>query len=317
MRSALSFVVALAVLPSVAGAQSIIAQNSGLTNPDHVIDFGASLYPNFTPITTEFPPLTVTHARYFTTGLVNNVQGGFLTNDFSGGPDTLVVQFATPIRDLTFVYHQIATGAPSNFRALLGGNVVASFSNLSDQNQTNNYFGFTGVVFDELQLDFQADFNVDEFAFNDAATAPMAYCTSSTTTHNCSPSIAGVGTPSASAGSGFSIDVSSVEGQKFGLIFYGIDNTGFTPLPWAAGSTSFFCVKPPTQRSLPQISGGTANACDGALKLDWNAFIASTPGALGSPFGGGETVYAQAWFRDPPAVRTTNLSNALQFTVGP
>jgi hypothetical protein len=53
------------------------------------------------------------------------------------------------------------------------------------------------------------------------------------------------------------------------------------------------------------------------LSIDWNAYIASHPSALGQPFAGGETVWAQAWFRDPPAPKTTNLSDGLVFVVGP
>jgi hypothetical protein len=305
----------LALAP--ARAQAIIAQNSGITNPDHVIDFGANLFPNFTPVSTQFAGITITHARYFTTGVSNNLVGGFLTNDFSGPPDTLRIEFATPISDLSFVYHQISTSQPSNFRALLNNVVVDSFSNLSDQFQTNNYFGFTNVEFDELQIDFVSDFNVDTLAFNDAGPAISSYCTSGTTTSGCVPAISGTGTPSASATGGFTIQVATVEGQKSGMLFYGIDNASWSPVPWALSSTSFLCVKAPTQRTLTRSTGGTVGQCDGALALDWNAFVSATPGALGTPFTGGETVYAQGWFRDPPAPKTTNLSNGLLFTVAP
>ena len=96
------------------------------------------------------------------------------------------------------------------------------------------------------------------------------------------------------------------------MFFYGI--TGAHSGVWGSG---FLCVKAPTQR-LPSLnSGGTANACDGTLSADWNAYIASHPGAVGQPFVGGETVWAQAWFRDPPAPKTTNLSNGLVFLVTP
>ena len=71
-----------------------------------------------------------------------------------------VRKFAAPISDLSFVYHQIGTTQPSNFRALRRGVTVDSFSNLSSQFQTNNYFGFTNILFDELQLDFVGDFNM-------------------------------------------------------------------------------------------------------------------------------------------------------------
>jgi hypothetical protein len=38
---------------------------------------------------------------------------------------------------------------------------------------------------------------------------------------------------------------------------------------------------------------------------------------LGTPFSAGDAIYAQGWFRDPPAPKTTNLSNALQLTCQP
>ncbi len=176
-RTALPACFTTLALLSLAAApgQRIIAQATGLANPAQVIDFGANLLPNFTPITTQIPGLTITHASYFTTGVSNNLIGGFLTNDFGAGqPNTLRIRFQTPISDLSFVYHQIGTSQPSVFRAMLGATVVDTFSNLSNQSQTNNYFGWRNTVFDELQLDFVSDFNVDTLAFNHAG----AYCRS-------------------------------------------------------------------------------------------------------------------------------------------
>ncbi len=298
-------------------AQAIIAQSSGLANPDQVIDFGAGVLPNWTPVTNQFSGITVSHAAYYTTGAFNNLVGGFLTNDFSGPPNTLRIQFTSPISALSFVYHQINPSSPSHFRVLLGGVLVDSFSNTSDQFQTNNYFGFTNLVFDELQLDFVGDFNVDTLALKLAGPSITSFCTSSTTTNGCSPAMSGSGTPSASASSGFTLSASAVEGQRAGLVFYGVDNSNWTPLPWLTGSTSFLCVKPPTQRTTAQSSGGTAGACDGALSIDWSAFVASNPGSLGAPFQAGDRVFAQGWFRDPGAPKTTNLSNGLEFVVAP
>jgi hypothetical protein len=148
------------------------------------------------------------------------------------------------------------------------------------------------------------------------APPPTAYCTAGTTTNGCLASISSSGAPSASAGSGFSITVTSLEGQKQGILFYGINNTGFTPTPWSTGP-SFLCVKHPTQRTGVMNSGGTIATCSGSIALDWNQYIATHPTALGNPFSAGQKVYAQCWFRDPPAPKTTNLSNALSFTVGP
>lgn len=145
---------------------------------------------------------------------------------------------------------------------------------------------------------------------------PQVFCTAGTSLHGCVPSIAGTGTPSASSGSGYSISVSNVEGQRAGALFYGVDNSGFTPTPWGP-STSYLCVKPPTQRTGALFSNGTFGACDGLLALDWNAFIATNPAALGNPFSAGQPVIAQGWIRDPGSAKTTMLSNGLVFIVGP
>ena len=128
----------------------------------------------------------------------------------------------------------------------------------------------------------------------------IAFCTAGITTNGCVPSISGSGTPSASAASGFSITVNNVEGLKLGLVFYGIDNFGFAPIPWGQ-SSSFACVKPATQRMVTLNSGGTLNACNGVLSIDWNTYRATHPSALGSPFAAGDYVWAQGWFRDPPS----------------
>jgi hypothetical protein len=144
--------------------------------------------------------------------------------------------------------------------------------------------------------------------------AAVNYCTAGVTTNGCTATISGTGTPSGSASSGYTLDVANVEGQKIGLIFYGV--TGPASSSWGSG-TSFLCVKAPTQRMGSQSSGGTANLCDGVLSEDFNSYLFTHPSSLGQPFTGGETVWAQAWFRDPPAPKTTNLSNGLEFVMCP
>lgn len=160
------------MLAGGAAAQAIIAQTSGLANPDRVIDFGANVLPNFTPVSTEFPGITVTHASYFTTGTSNNLVGGFLTNNTGAGlPTTLRIQFAGVITDCSFVYHQIGTTQPTNMRALLQGVTMDSFSGTWNQFQPNNWFGFTNTAFDEIQVDFVGDFNVDTLAISGPSVA--------------------------------------------------------------------------------------------------------------------------------------------------
>ena len=47
-------------------ATPIIAEYSGLAGTDRYVDFGADLFPNFTPVSNEFEGITVNPARYFT-----------------------------------------------------------------------------------------------------------------------------------------------------------------------------------------------------------------------------------------------------------
>ncbi|MBM3987928.1 MAG: hypothetical protein FJ294_08230 [Planctomycetes bacterium] len=143
---------------------------------------------------------------------------------------------------------------------------------------------------------------------------PVAYCTAGTSSGGCVPEISGLGTPSIAASSGFNISVAPVPGQKQGLFFYGTN--GRMNTPWATGSSSVLCVKSPTSRTQQQNSGGTSG-CDGTLSIDWLSFIASHPGLLGTPTTAGQVVDAQAWYRDPAAVKSTNLSAGLEFTMLP
>jgi len=142
----------------------------------------------------------------------------------------------------------------------------------------------------------------------------LTYCIAGSTTNGCHASMSASGTASASQTSGFVLNTSNVEGDKSGLIFYGL--SGPLAAPWQGGS-SFLCVKAPTQRSAAGGSGGSSGACNGSFSLDFLAYVASHPGALGAPFSGGEIVNTQAWFRDPPAPGTTNLSNGLCFLMAP
>jgi hypothetical protein len=138
------------------------------------------------------------------------------------------------------------------------------------------------------------------------------YCTAGTTTNGCNALISASGAASAQNLIDYEVRVTGVEGVKSGLIFYGV--SGAVAFPWGSG-TSFICVAGPFQRTPIQDSGGTADACDGVLVLDWDDYVINNPGAVGTPFSAGDTVWMQGWFRDPPAPKSTSLSNGLTFTL--
>ncbi len=143
------------------------------------------------------------------------------------------------------------------------------------------------------------------------------YCTSATTTNGCIPAMgASALNASIAGGAGsFVLSASNVEGQQSGVMFYGVN--GRQIVSWGAGSTSFLCVKAPLVRGLVANSGGTFGACNGAFTFDVFGFLAANPGADGNPLTVGQTFAAQAWFRDPPAAKTTNLSNAIEWSMCP
>ena len=138
------------------------------------------------------------------------------------------------------------------------------------------------------------------------------YCTAGTSVQGCLPQISGTGVPSMDAGSGFVVRVASVPAQRQGLVFYGFYAANQA---WAPVSPSYLCVAPPVPRTGAMSSGGVLGQCNGAIQLDFNAWRAANPNALGSPFAQGQTIRAQGWYRDPAAPSQTNLSDALVFAL--
>lgn len=149
---------------------------------------------------------------------------------------------------------------------------------------------------------------------NECACDASPYCSSGTTSSGCAPSISGVGRASASGASAFTIQLSDIEGARSGHVFYG--TSGPHAAPWGQ-SSHLLCVKAPTQRTPTQTTGGTAGSCDGTLTLDWNSYLSAHATALGTPFSPGDTVWAQAYFRDPAGPKTTALSDGLRFVICP
>jgi choice-of-anchor B domain-containing protein len=153
---------------------------------------------------------------------------------------------------------------------------------------------------------------------NATCPAPPAvvYCTAKVNSLGCTPAIGSVGTPSVSAGSGFTVAATNVRNQKAGLMIYGV--TGRANLPFSGGT---LCFNPPVKRTPGASSSGNAlpaNDCSGTFELDFNAFIAGGTGHAALQVAGTQ-VECQWWGRDPGFAPPNNtmLSDALEFILQP
>jgi hypothetical protein len=145
--------------------------------------------------------------------------------------------------------------------------------------------------------------------------AAVVYCTAGTSASGCQALLSASGSASATAPSGFTLQASTVEGQKDGLFFFGTN--GQQANPWGNG-TSYQCVVPPVVRGGTLSGTGTVGACDGSFAQDLNAlWCPACPKPAKNP-GAGAVVQAQLWYRDPLSTsnQTTSLSDAIEFVVG-
>ena len=148
---------------------------------------------------------------------------------------------------------------------------------------------------------------------------PIAYCSAKVNSLGCTPSITVSGTPSASAGDGFTISCGGVLNQTMGLLFYGV--SGPAAAPFQGGTR---CVARPLRRTVMVLSRGTpapASDCSGVYTLDVNAFAASDSGGRPIPQlkVPGTTIHAQWWGRDPGFAPPDDiaLSEGVRFTICP
>lgn len=261
------------------------------------------------------------HVSIQTNGIGDNnayhslsIGAGSPLEDLNNGQTHKLIVRYTPGLLRVFLNGSTTPLVSANYSFASGGTWLAggAVGGLNLINGTDAYVGFSAACGGLTQ-----DHRVLSWSWIGASTPPTSFCTAGTSTSGCTPSISASAHPSVAGVSPCTISIANLEGQKSGLVFYSIDNTGFTPLSWSAGSSSFLCVKPPTQRTPAQGSGGTVGQCDGAIALNWNTFQTTFVGSLGQPWIVGEQVFAQGWYRDPPAVKTTNLTNAVQLTYVP
>jgi hypothetical protein len=150
----------------------------------------------------------------------------------------------------------------------------------------------------------------DVFVRRCSCSTPNVYCIAKPNSLGCASSLSFSGSPSASAGSGFTIDAASVINNKLGLLFYG--KTAATFLPFQGG---YLCAQPPLVRTNVQSTAGgpPPNDCTGSMTIDFNVWIAS---GQDPALVAGRAVWAQYWSRDPGVQPSVAFTPALAFTIG-
>jgi hypothetical protein len=150
-----------------------------------------------------------------------------------------------------------------------------------------------------------------------SGSSAVAYCTAKTNSCGGTPGISGLGSPSASASSGFFIEGSSARTGKSGLVIYTDMGPRVPAVPFANGG--LLCIDAPVRRTLASVAvGGTPNQCDADYSMDMNAFAAGALGGNPQAFLSvpGTQVNLQWWGRDTQA-HGEYLSNALEYVVCP
>jgi hypothetical protein len=144
---------------------------SGLPGPDVVtIDVEQGALPNDTIVTTQFTGVTFGPTyRIFDRGAipVDNLVGRLLFSAVSVDPFSIT--FDSPVSAAGF-HLRTALNQTTFFEALLSGAVLESFTAATTQTNTpsiNNFFGFSGLVFDEIRFTVSSDdgFQMDNIQF--------------------------------------------------------------------------------------------------------------------------------------------------------
>lgn len=125
--------------------------------------------------------------------------------------------------------------------------------------------------------------NAFDVFLRDRGAQPVNYCTAGTTSNGCNASIAANANPSVSLAHACNLTVSSVEGQKLGLVFYGINNSGFTPLVWSPGSTSYLRRQAPNAAHGLEILAELRAAATARSRSTGMRSSSADPTALGNP----------------------------------
>ena len=139
------------VFLTAAHAATVRNQTSGLTDPDVLLTFDEGTLANGTSVTNQFDGVSFSAGIQINTVSYPfpNVPGRNLRNFFPI-TSTFSVFFDNNVTDATF--SMITNTGISSFTALLDGAEVETFWAFATLYSASNFFGFTGILFDEIRV---------------------------------------------------------------------------------------------------------------------------------------------------------------------
>ena len=137
-------------------------RDTGLTNPDQTLIFDEIVLARHAIVTDQYSGLGIE----FSPGLIYNIQENLRDSFYNVGGNRIgnfpravlnynainpfSIKFLEEQREVAFA--MIANPGISSFTALLNGSVVETFSTFTISVSPDNFYGFTDIVFDEVQI---------------------------------------------------------------------------------------------------------------------------------------------------------------------
>lgn len=157
MKRASTLLLSFAVFALASHANAAFLNNdTGLPSPDQTITFESeTLVPN-QQVTTQFQDLGVTFGGAFgnpdLSSSYPNISGNRLGNFQSSGQrgGFLIANFNEALGQVAFSL--VTAPGTATFQALLNGNLVESVSMATTFDNSTNFFGFEGIVFDQIKI---------------------------------------------------------------------------------------------------------------------------------------------------------------------
>ena len=144
------------MMAMAAPASAVPISNSptGLAAPTTTLTFDEVVVPNNTVITNQYQAFGVTFGPNLVfnpqmTGFPNMV--GNRLGNFFPIISTFTIDFNSAMSEIAFA--MVTNPGVSTFTALLDGATVETFAAGTNFSSANNYYGFTGITFDQIRVD--------------------------------------------------------------------------------------------------------------------------------------------------------------------